>query len=388
MAAKKPKRKRTNAPGEKAAPKDKGNFISEWFGHRVYPIVRDTSGSRADQGRQTCPFLSAATGASRQCIKSEASKGVCTISSPSNARRQDWLACPYRGLSPELLDLAVRRLYGTATHAILFITPAIRLADQATRTDVAERLACGERIFVYFDKNLGGELSIPGTARSPEFSFDVTMFEIHLEGGVPHVGRFAVLEIQTADFHGSYRTATRNLIEGRRMHGVKFAKTLQDNQRWLGEKVEGPNIANVFKRTFYQMMFKFQLGKHELCAGCVLAIPSSVWDSWQRHLASPSLTQEADGSFNLLKPGAPRPANVPAWIFVFEIDSASTVTPNPLIFSKIIATDAASASYYALEEAPAAALANIGASAGLFGLMARRLASLWPDLARTIKFDA
>jgi hypothetical protein len=171
------------------------------------------------------------------------------------------------------------------------------------------------------------------------------------------------------------------------MHGPNFGATLQANQRWLGEGVEGPNISNVFKRTFYQMMFKFQLGKHPRCAGCVLAIPASVWGSWQRHLAAPELTREADGTFSLFKPGQERPENVPAWIFVFDIDSAAAVTPNPLVFPQIIATDAPSASYYALEEAPTAALANIGSEAGLFGLMFRRLSGIWPELAETVQFD-
>jgi hypothetical protein len=375
-----------NAPPSPA--RERGNFISEWFGHRVYPTVRDTQASRRDQSGQTCPFLSAATDAPRACIKAEASKGVCTISSPSNVRRQDWLACPYRALSPELLNLAVRHLYGIGKTSVLFITPANRLEDEDTRSAVHSRLAKGERIFVYFDRNLGGELSIPGTERSPEFSFDVTLFEIHLEREMPCVGRFAVLEIQTADFHGSYRTATRNLREGLRMHGSNFGATLQANQRWLGEGVEGPNISNVFKRTFYQMMFKFQLGKHSRCAGCVLAIPESVWDSWSKHLAAPLLQPKPDGTYNMYKPGSSRPAKVPAWIFVFEIDSSAPATPSPLVFTKIIATDAPSASYYALEEAPAAALENIASSAGLFGLMARRLRRLWPDLASTIEFDA
>lgn len=53
------------------------------------------------------------------------------------------------------------------------------------------------------------------------------------------------------------------------------ATTLQNHHWWLSERVEGPNITNVFKRTFYQMMFKFQLGHHEQCAGCVLAVPQS-----------------------------------------------------------------------------------------------------------------
>ena len=85
----------------------------------------------------------------------------------------------------------------------------------------------------------------------------------------------------------------RNLRDGLRLHPNTFPDTLQANKNWLSEGVEGPNIANVFKRTFYQMMFKFQLGKHPRCAGCVLAIPQSVWDSWQKHLGAPLVTSEA-----------------------------------------------------------------------------------------------
>ena len=57
-----------------------------------------------------------------------------------------------------------------------------------------------------------------------------------------------------------------------------------ENINWLSEKIEGPNIANVFKRTFYQMVLKFKLAGHETCAGTTLALPRAVWDSWQRHL--------------------------------------------------------------------------------------------------------
>ena len=54
-----------------------------------------------------------------------------------------------------------------------------------------------------------------------------------------------------------------------------FHEALKANQGWLSEKVEGPNIANVFKRTFYQMMLKFQIGTQARCAGCALALPES-----------------------------------------------------------------------------------------------------------------
>ena len=196
------------------------------------------------------------------------------------------------------------------------------------RTNVARRVSAGELVFIYFDSKLGGELSIPQTARSPEFSFDMTIVELVKASGIPHIGRFGILEIQTVDFHGSYRAAVRNLGEGLRMHGDRFGTTLSDYQHWLAEGVEGPNIANVFKRTFYQMMFKFQLGQHDRCAGCVLAIPQSVWDSWQKHLGGPELTPERDGSFSLVAPNHRPPGRFPAWIFVFDTVPREGVTPS------------------------------------------------------------
>jgi len=177
----------------------------------------------------------------------------------------------------------------------------------------------------------------------------------------------------------------RNLRECLRMHADdEFGRALHEHQQWLAEGVEGPNIANVFKRTFYQMMFKFQLGQHERCRGCVLAIPQSVWDSWQRHLGAPELTEEGDGIFSLLGPN-PRTANgFPAWIFVFDTVPRTDLTPSPIVLNKVIGTDAASVSYWALEVAPQAALGNISSDVGLLAAMARRLMSIWPELARTI----
>jgi hypothetical protein len=261
---------------------------------------------------------------------------------------------------------------------------AVVLLDAGKRLRKRAEIASGQPVFIYFDKKTSGELSIPPTARSPEFSFDVTIVELTSKDGVPHIGRFGILEIQTMDFHGSYRDAVRNLGDALRMHKTSFAETIQSNQPWLAQGVEGPNIANVFKRTFYQMMFKFQLGHHERCAGCVLAIPQSVWDSWQRHLGAPELTVEQDGTFSLMAPGRSRTNPCPAWIYVFDPDSSAATTPSPIVVRKMIGTDAPSISYWALEVAPAAALSNIDAEAGLLAGMARRLKDFWPALAKTV----
>lgn len=370
-------RKRKEAPG---------NYVSEWFGHRVYPSVIATAQSVGDQQKERCPFLTEATGEIRLCIKAEAAKGVCTINSVSNGLRQDWLVCPYRTLSDELVSKAIRQLFAVPVEVQPFITPAVTLKKQEVRDDIVERLRNQQPVFIYFDKKTSGELSIPPTDHSPEFSFDVTVVELNSEQDQPHIGRFGILEIQTMDFHGSYRAAVRNLREGLRMHPSRFGATVQENQWWLSEGVEGPNIANVFKRTFYQMMFKFQLGQHDRCAGCVLAIPQSVWDSWQRHLGSPKLIEEADGTSSLLAPGKTREKR-PAWIYVFDPDTKTPQTPSPIVMRHMIGTDALSISHWALEVAPRAALSNIDAEAGFLAALSRRLKLFWPDLAKTVIVD-
>ena len=361
-----------------------GNHVSEWFGHRVFPRVVASARSLNDQRNQRCPFLTTAKATDTTCIKSEASKGVCTVSTSAGGTRQDWLVCPYRALDPPLLNATIGRLLSFPAGSPTLIMPGVRLADVVVRAEVTARLSAGSRVFIYFDEKLGGELSIPGTSRSPEFSFDVTVFEIERAQGQPHVGRFGIVEIQTMDFHGSYRHAVRNLREGLRMFGGDFPATLQSRPEWLSKRMEGPNIANVFKRTFYQMMFKFQLGQHPRCAGCVLAIPVSVWNSWQPHLGAPELREHGDGTYDLLRPDEPRPEHVPAWIYAFGLDAGSTETPSPIGVGTIIATTAAAMSHYALDIAPAAALENIASTTGMLVLARRRLRRFWPDLADTL----
>lgn len=370
--------------GKRASRGTSGNFVSEWFGHRVHPNVVSNAQAVTDQTTERCPFLSGATGENRSCIKNPQSKGVCSVSCVSNGPRQDWLVCPYRALSPEIVAGAVRRLFGLGIGSDPYVTPSVNLAKPDVRASILSRLQAAQPVFTYFDEKMGGELSIPATDRSPEFAFDVTIVEMTLVDNAPHISRFGILEIQTTDFHGSYQYAVRNLKDGLRLHPGDFATTLQANQHWLSEGVEGPNIANVFKRTFYQMMFKFQLGHHDRCTGCILAIPQSVWDSWQRHLGAPTLVAESDGTHSLVAPGRPRPAPWPAWIFVFDADAAAPTTPSPIDVRKVIGTDAPAFSYWALEVAPEAALSNIDAEAGFLAGMSRRLKSIWPELARTV----
>ncbi len=166
--------------GGSAAKKQPNNFIAEWFGHRVYPVVAETALSLADQEAERCPFLTDVTGKKSLCIKKPNSKGVCTISSTSNGTRQDWLACPpYRALDLSMLDDAARRLFRHAPPGDDVQMVAVPVLEvKKTADDVRKRVAAGKPTIVYFQNKLGGEISISPTDRSPEFSFDSTMIEL------------------------------------------------------------------------------------------------------------------------------------------------------------------------------------------------------------------
>ena len=241
--------------------RDSGNFVSEWFGYRTFPQVHGSKDALRTQTAGQCPFLTAATREERECVKNASSYGVCTINNASNGSRQDWLVCPYRALDSDLIEDVVRRLFRAAPNQPLLVVPAPALENPAMRTAVTGQAEDGALSVVYLQNKLGGEISVSATSRSPELSFDMTLVELVAgESGSVRIGRFGVLELQTMDFHGSYRRSVQNLKDALRLHGADFADVLQNNQRWLSDRIEGPNIANVFKRTFYQMMLKFQVG--------------------------------------------------------------------------------------------------------------------------------
>jgi hypothetical protein len=341
----------------------------------VFPVVAVTASSLSDQDAQRCPFLSEVTAERQGCVKREKSKGVCTISSTSNGSRQDWLVCPFRALDPSLLRDAAIRLFG---HDAPNLVAAPVLADAATADAFREQVRAGRPSIAYFQNKLGGEISLSATDRSPELSFDATMVEVLPGDGTFVLGRYGVFEIQTMDFHGTYAAAVKNLDAALHLHQADFGTALADHPTWLAEKVEGPNIANVFKRTFYQMMFKFQLGAHEHSAGCVFAIPEAVWDSWQRHLGRPDLVTATDGTLRL---AVDRDEGQPiSWIYVFDLDVSDRISPNALRMKKVIGTSAAALSHYALDVAPQAAMESGGAADQLLQSIQSRLAAFLPEL--------
>lgn len=358
--------------------------MSEWFGHRVFPFVACTPRTLEDQICGRCPFLSSISRRETKCVKTPRSSGVCTINSDSNGQNQDWIVCPYRVIDTGILLQATRRMYRIPKARELELIPAPELQSLETQARVLKAFADHKSVFVFFTDKLGGEVALPGTEQSPRFNLDTTLVQVLPSGEGVRCGQFAAVEVQTMDFHGSYGAAVRNLSDALRLHRRKFGKSVQDNPEWTSEDVEGPNISNVFKRTFYQTVFKFQLGHHEECAGSTLALPQAVWDSWQPHLGRPSLTHLTDGTYEFpLSSTRTRvqPFRQPAWIYVFDIDSGSKSSPNPVALNMVIRCDAITLSHYALIEPAKHALAKIDSPDGLRATVNRRLRKYWPAFA-------
>lgn len=379
-------------PRHSRTPRDpaKRPHVSEWYGHRVFPVVDASPEAVRQQRSLRCPFLSETLAKVTPCVKAENSSGVCTISASSNGPRQDWLVCPYRALDSDLLTGMVRRLYGVPGHVPVLIRPAVTLEDPEVRCQTLKAVRPDDprRVFLYFQDKLGGEISLSATPASPALSFDITVVELlpaqqeHLldDGiGPVGVGKYGVIEMQTTDTHGSYTQAVTALRNALDLHGGQFPQMLADNPEWAGRKVEGPNISNVFKRTFYQIAFKFQITRRDTSAGCVLAIPQPVWDSWQPFLGAPQLHEQPDGTWRLLDDRTANPAD---WIYVFNVDDqpGPDGAPAPINVKLVIGTDAATLSRAAFDVAPARAVEHGQGIDAVMSTIVRRLGAYLPDI--------
>ncbi|HTW69190.1 MAG TPA: DNA methyltransferase [Acetobacteraceae bacterium] len=386
-------REKVNGMARPARParKESGNYISEWFGRRVYPVVKlDGIKSISGANKDVCPFLTEALARKTECWKSANSKGVCTISSVSNRTRQDWLVCPHRVIHTDIVKESCARIFGTAA-AGRYPVPVSALATAERLESFKTEIRKTGSGFLFFQDKLGGEISFGGTDKSPEMAFDITLVEILPQpAGQFALGRYGIMEIQTMDFHGSYRDAVSALNNALDLHGDAFPTTLQLNIDWAGRGVEGPNIANVFKRTFYQMMIKFQLSTGAAAAGTVLALPRSVWDSWQPFLGAPVLVPTTDGDFAIA--GAPESA-LNSYICLFDLDaSAGDPDPDatgvagakdisPVRIQSYIRVDPQTLAHYAFAEVPKEILNNISGMDLIMASIRTRLARWWPEIS-------
>lgn len=358
----------------------KGNFVSEWFGQRIYPKVRlevsAVSGKKANQ----CPFLTSIQKTPTECVKNENSRGVCTISSSSNGTRQDWLVCPYRVIDSEIVKRACTQIFGL-THDV-FPLPVSVLSFEGELEKFKASVKSAGAGYLFFQDKLGGEISVLATDRSPEMAFDVTLFEVTHSKGAFNVSRYGILELQTMDFHGSYKHAVANLRDALRLHGKEFPEALQSKPEWAGKSVEGPNIANVFKRTFYQIMLKFKLSGQGCAAGTVLALPRSVWDSWQPFLGAPELEDEGPG-MKRFKVGVEQEEQaLNAYICVFDLDANQNCSISPVTIDTFIRVSPERLAHHAFTQVPDNMLHAIKSNDAILFRIKSRLLEWWPDFQR------
>ena len=256
------------------------NYVSEWYGVRLYPSATGASDAISILREQRCPFLSDALEAPTKCVKSANSAGVCTITTTRNGIK-DWIVCPYRTLERQIVSEVARKIFSDQRERVPLF-PVVHLADEARRAEILDR-ASREAVYVYFQDKLGGEINVRGSRTTPELSFDITIMECESDSDWLLVHRYGIFEVQTMDFHGSYRHAVKALEAAIDLHADDFEQQIQRNPEWLGRRIEGPNLANVFKRTVYQLILKFALAGKDRCAGVVLGLPEAVWESWAPH---------------------------------------------------------------------------------------------------------
>ena len=385
------------AKAAKSAPRDTGNYISEWFGRRIYPVVR-LDGTKAITGlnKDTCPFLSEMLSRKTDCWKATNSKGVCTISSVSNGLRQDWLACPHRVIHTNIVKESCAKMFGV-DGADKYPVPVSALSDSTRLEQLKAAVLKTGREFIFFQDKLGGEITLSGTKKSPEMSFDVTVVEVlRTAAGGFGLGRYGIMEVQTMDFHGSYKGAVSALTNALDLHQDSFPATLQQNLDWAGRGVEGPNIANVFKRTFYQMLVKFQLSSGGAAAGTILALPRAVWDSWQPFLGAPRLVETTAG-YSVID-GAPA-SSLNAYICIFDIDAsagpanqdetgvAGSKDISPVRIDTFIRVDPETLARHAFTEVPNEILQNIAGADIIMASIRTRLSQWWPEVTATAGVD-
>lgn len=311
-------------------------------------------------------------------MKNENSLGVCSISSSNNGPRQDWLVCPYRVIDSEIVKRGCALIFGLKGEVQPLPVSILRLDGELEKFKAeVKKIGSG---YLFFQDKLGGEISVIATERSPEMAFDVTLVEVSYSGGAFDVARYGILEIQTMDFHGSYKHAVANLRDALRLHGKDFPEALQNKPEWAGKNVEGPNIANVFKRTFYQIMLKFKLSGHGAAAGTVLALPRSVWDSWQPFLGAPQLEDESLNIKRFKIASGQKEQALNSFICVFDVDSHHNASISPVTIDHFIRVSPDQLAHHAFTEVPNHMLHAIQSSDAVLSRIKTRLVEWWPDL--------
>ena len=132
-------------------------------------------------------------------------------------------------------------------------------------------------------------------------------------------------------------------------------------------------------------MLKFKLSGHGAAAGTVLALPRSVWDSWQPFLGAPALDNESTEvlKFDLQEEDkAELPIN--SYICVFDLDSKSEDSISPARIQFYIRVSPERLSHYAFTVVPDNIMNKIRDKDSILSRVKERLSEVWPDLERKV----
>jgi hypothetical protein len=240
---------------------------------------------------------------------------------------RDWIVCPYRVLEPQILHDVTQKIFGDPREAI-DVFPVVHLQDAEKCAEILQKASQGT-VYLFFQDKLGGEINVIGSDRTPELSFDITIVACRAQDDWLLLERYGIFEAQTMDFHGSYKHAVSALVAAVDLHDQDFPHVIKENPEWLSRKIEGPNLANVFKRTIYQLILKFDMAGRDRCAGVVLGLPEPVWQSWAPHLGGLDWISE------------PQVISRNSWIFILAPDVQPETSPNKIILKDEIPVDSA-----------------------------------------------
>jgi len=230
-------------------------------------------------------------------------------------------------LEPKILHDVTQKIFSDPRETI-DIYPVVHLQDAEKCAGIL-RKARKSTVYLFFQDKLGGEINIIGTDRTPELSFDITIVACRAQDDWLLLEKYGIFEAQTMDFHGSYKHAVSALLAAVDLHGEDFPRVIKENPEWLSRRMEGPNLANVFKRTIYQLILKFDMAGRDRCAGVVLGLPDPVWQSWGPHLGGLDWISE------------PQAVTRNSWVFVLTPDFEARQSPNRIILKDEIAIDSA-----------------------------------------------
>ena len=292
--------------------------------------------------------------------------GVCTISSDSNGSRQDWIACPHRTLDQRftLLASAVGSGYSIPEDNDILLLPLTVLHRLRQRKRIIDAFKKHVRVFLFSSQKLGGEIDLPETDASPGAAVDMSVIEVTAvdrQGRPTQFGNHLFYEIQTSDFHGSPLHAAAILRDCcPACEAAKgYHQDLSSKVEICGTGVEGPNKANIFKRTIYQMIFKIELSRAPQCAGFAIVLPVPVWESWLKHLGRPQVAGTDPRQLALRTPTETERTSGEqsrATVYVFDVDRDSRETPNPLVIVQQVAISAGALIHHAFDRASAEAI--------------------------------